>query len=72
MARTYSPSTWEAEVGGLLWVQTQLSLHSEFKASVNYMVRSCLKKQKQNKTKGMEYLRYAMKFYNEPVLQTLC
>jgi hypothetical protein len=37
MVHAYNPSTWEAEVGG-----------GEFKASLGYIVRSCLKKKKKS------------------------
>jgi hypothetical protein len=42
-----SPGTQEAEAGKSQ-VQDQPKLHSEFKASLGYIARPCLKKTKQN------------------------
>lgn len=36
VARTYSPSTQEAEVGGLLQIQGQSRFHSEFQVILSY------------------------------------
>lgn len=43
-AYTYNPSTREAEEEGVIRVQGQPGLHSEFRASLNYTVRPRLKK----------------------------
>jgi hypothetical protein len=39
----YNPSTWEAEAGKSQ-IGGQPGLHSNFKASLDYIARSCLKK----------------------------
>lgn len=41
--QTCNPSILEAEEGGLLNVSGHPGLHSEFTASLDYMVRFCLK-----------------------------
>jgi hypothetical protein len=40
-----NPSTWEAEAGGL-WVWGQPGLYSKFQASLEYILRPCLKEGK--------------------------
>jgi hypothetical protein len=45
VVHVYNPSTKEAEVGGS-WVQGQHGLQSKFKATLGYIARPCLKKQK--------------------------
>lgn len=42
VGHAYNPSTWEAEVE-LLQVTSQLGLYCEFKPSLGYGVRPCLK-----------------------------
>jgi hypothetical protein len=54
VAHACDPNTWEAEAGES-WVQGQPSLQKEFKASLSYMVRLCIKKKKKKtKNQGQE------------------
>lgn len=43
VAYSFSPSTWEADVGGYLCVRGQPGLQNVFQASQGYVVRLCLK-----------------------------
>jgi hypothetical protein len=45
VVHTCNPSTWKSEAGGS-WIQVQPGLHSEFKGSLDSIVRSCVKKNK--------------------------
>lgn len=50
LVHTCHPNTWAAEAGSTLQVQGPSGLSSEFKASLNYIVRPYLiKKQQQQK-----------------------
>ena len=44
MAQAFNPSTWEAEIGGSLWVWGQPGLQSKFQDSQGYTEKPCLKK----------------------------
>lgn len=48
-----NPSTWKAKPEGFLWVQVedQTGLFREFKVSMNYTERPCLKNLKQQSQK---------------------
>lgn len=46
MLQAYNPSTQAADTGGSLQVRGQPGLKSECKASINCIVRPCLKKAK--------------------------
>lgn len=41
------PSIWDLEVGGSLWVHGHPGLHSEFQGSQAYIMRPCIKSNKQ-------------------------
>lgn len=44
VAHVFHPSTWEVDLGVFLWVQCQpAGVHSEVVASLDYIVKSCLK-----------------------------
>lgn len=49
--QTYNPSTQWAMAGGLLQIQRQLGLQSEFKANANYIVKPYLKAKQNPKLK---------------------
>ena len=44
MVHAFNPNTYEAEVGGFLWVRGQPGLHSKFQNSQDYIEKPCLKK----------------------------
>lgn len=48
MVHICSPSTWKAEARRSPWVWASLGYISEFKGSLHYLVRHCLKKRKLN------------------------
>ena len=50
VVHTFSPSTWEVETGGFLWVQGQPILKSEFQDSQGYTEKLYLNKPKPNQT----------------------
>lgn len=45
VAHAFSPSTWETEAGGCLWVRSQADLQSEFQDRQGYIVKPVLKNQ---------------------------
>jgi hypothetical protein len=58
VVHSFNPSTWEAEVGGDLWVQGQLGPYCEFQDSQDHREWPCLKKREKGREgrrkKGME------------------
>lgn len=53
-AHAYNPSPWEAKVGESLRVQGQRGLQSDFSASLNSILKPCLKKDKERKVDLVE------------------
>ena len=58
------PSTYEAEIGGSLWVWGQPGLHSEFQENQSYIVRRALNLKNNYNNKDIVSENYIERKYN--------
>ena len=49
MAPAFNPSTWEAEVGGVSWIQGHAGLESELQGRQGYTEKPCVEEKKKMK-----------------------